>query len=132
MSERTTQVLLAAVCLLLLVQLVSRAAATAEPASGPSGVPAVLRARAIELVDDRGRPRASLEIETGGDVVFRMRDAGGAIRVKLGASRQGSALLLLDERTEPAAHLVVDPGATTLTLARQGGRRLVLEPERAP
>jgi len=63
-------------------------------------VPSVLRARAIELVDVRGKVRAQLNVESNEEVVFRMRDAKGTIRVKLGANEDGSGLVLLDDRTE--------------------------------
>jgi hypothetical protein len=67
-------------------------------------VPQTIRARAFELVDDRGQVRAPLNVEPGREVVLRLLDAKGTIRIKLGASAHGSALLLLDEATEPAVH----------------------------
>lgn len=67
----------------------------AAPAAQP-----VLRAQLIELVDARGQVRAQLKTEDNGDVVLRLRDQAGNIRVKLGANALGSGLLLLDERTE--------------------------------
>jgi hypothetical protein len=68
-----------------------------ERAAGAQSVPAIVRARAIELVDGRGRVRAQLDVESNGEVVFRLRDANGTIRVKLGASEAGSGLLLANE-----------------------------------
>lgn len=88
----------------------------------------MLRARMIELVDDRGQVRADLKVETGGEVVFRMRDAKGTIRVKLGASEDGSGLLLLDDRTEPAVHLLAKRTGTTVTLAERGKEKRVIKP----
>ena len=90
-------------------------------------VPAVLRAKTIELVDGRGRWRAQLKVERGGQVVFRLRDQNGVIRTKLGADENGSGLLLLDEQTEPGIHLVASRNGTTATL-RRGEKRLVLRP----
>jgi hypothetical protein len=90
-------------------------------------VPAVLRAKTIELVDGRGRWRAQLKVERGGQVVFRLRDQNGIIRTKLGADENGSGLLLLDEQTEPGIHLVASRNGTTATL-RRGEKRLVLRP----
>jgi hypothetical protein len=90
-------------------------------------VPSVIRAHAIELVDDGGRVRAQLNVEPGGEVVFRMRDADGTVRVKLGASEKGSGLLLLDETTEPGVHVLAQRDGTSLTLKR-GDRRHVLRP----
>ena len=90
-------------------------------------VPAVVRAKTIELVDGRGRWRAQLKVEPGGQVVFRLRDQNGVIRTKLGADEAGSGLLLLDEQTEPGIHLVASRNGTTATL-RRGEKRLVLRP----
>jgi hypothetical protein len=66
----------------------------------------VLRGRALELVDDSGLVRSRLDVEPGGEVVFRLLDQDGTIRVKLGAGRDGSGLLLLDEATEPGIQMI--------------------------
>src|SRR5687768_9176384 len=101
-------------------------AATPKP-DGQKGVQALVRARAIELVDDKGRIRASLGVESNGEAVFRMRDVDQTIRVKLGASKEGSALLLLDDSTNPGLHLLARHG-TTMTLINPDGRKRVLSP----
>ena len=60
--------------------------------AGADRVPSVLRARTIELVDGRGQVRAQIKVERPSrEVVFRLRDQDGQVRVKLGASRDGSA-----------------------------------------
>ena len=129
MKERTTQVLLAAVGVLLVAQFFRSApvlpTAQAEEAEK---IPAVLRARMIELVDERGQIRANLKVEPDGEAVFRMKDAKGTIRVKLGASEDGSGLLLVDDRTEPAGHLLAKRTGTTLTLAEKGKEKRVIKP----
>ena len=86
--------------------------------AGAQAVPPVLRARAIELVDDRGQVRAQLDVESSGEVVFRLRDSSGSIRVKVGASEEGSGLVLLDEATEPGIHMLAKRAGTSLTIAR--------------
>jgi hypothetical protein len=91
-------------------------------------VPDTLRARAIELVDERGRVRAQINVESSGEAVFRLRDGAGQVRVKLGADESGSGLLLLDGATEPAIHMRARTGGTTLTLASKNGARRVLTP----
>jgi hypothetical protein len=91
--------------------------------------PDVVRARAIELVDSRGRVRAQLNVESSGEVVFRLRDSTGTIRVKLGASEDGSGLLLANEVTEPGVHILANRRATSVTVQR-GGQRQVITPER--
>lgn len=62
------------------------------------------RASATELVDGNGQVRAQLNVDDDdGEVVLRLRDADGSIRVKLGASKDGSGLLLLDEALSQAS-----------------------------
>ncbi|HEY7461005.1 MAG TPA: hypothetical protein VIC59_03915 [Gemmatimonadota bacterium] len=74
----------------------------------------------------------NLLVEPDGEVAFRLLDQNGTIRVKLGASEDGSGLLLLDETTEPGVHVVarragtaVRPTTTSLTLNGVEGRRVV-------
>jgi hypothetical protein len=94
-------------------------------AAGDSGT---VRARALELVDDRGRVRAQLNVESDGETVFRLRDSKGEIRVKLGAGGDGSGLLLLDGSTEPGIHMLAKSSGTTVTLTNSGGQRRVITP----
>jgi hypothetical protein len=49
------------------------------------------------LVDERGQVRAALNIEADGEAVLRIRGASAAIRIMLGASEDGSGLLLVDD-----------------------------------
>jgi hypothetical protein len=128
MRERVTQVLLALTVVLLGAQFFRFAPTVATVRAEDGKVPDVLRARMIELVDDHGQARANLKVEPGGEVVFRLRDAQGAIRVKLGASADGSGLLLLDDQTEPAVHVLAKRGGTTLTLAEKGKEKRVITP----
>ena len=107
--------------LLALSALLHERHATAQPAQS------VLRAQAIELVDARGRVRAQLNVESSGEVVFRLRDSSGTIRVKLGASEDGSGLLLANEATEPGVHILAKRSGTSLTLKR-GERSQVIRP----
>jgi hypothetical protein len=91
--------------------------------------PAALQAQRIELVDNQGVVRAQLTVEESGETVFRMRDAKGEIRVKLGASETGSGLLLNNGATEPGVHaLAQNGGVATITLHGKGGIRNVLAP----
>jgi hypothetical protein len=87
----------------------------------------VLRAQSIELVDGSGRVRAQLNVSPDGEVVFRLRDAKGTIRVKLAASEAGSGLLLANERTEPGVHILAQRAQTSVLLQR-GAKRRVLRP----
>jgi hypothetical protein len=111
------------------------AAAIPPQASGPASreLP-ILRGRALEIVDEHGRIRARLNVESDGEVILRMVGRNGAIRVKLGGGDAGSGLLLADETTEPGVHIVARrtgtearPTTTRLTL-RAGGQEQVIRP----
>jgi hypothetical protein len=96
--------------------------------AGADRVPSVLRARTIELVDGRGQVRAQIKVERPSrEVVFRLRDQDGQVRVKLGASRDGSGLLLANEATEPGIQALAGAKQTSLALQR-GEQRNVLVP----
>ena len=114
---------------------VAGAAGSQVPAASTDSVAPVLRVRTMELVDDRGKVRSRLNVEPDGEVVFRLLDQEGTIRVKLGASVTGSGLLLLDEATEPGVHMIARqrgsadrPATTSVTLRGEGGRERVLSP----
>ncbi len=87
----------------------------------------VLRAQKIELVDTHGVTRARLSTEPGGEVVLRLMGANGELRVKLGASNDGSGLLLANAATEPGVHLLAQRTEATLRL-KEGEREKLLEP----
>jgi hypothetical protein len=99
--------------------------------AAPAGV-TVLRAQAIELVDGRGLLRASLKTETDGGVILRMMDQRGEIRIKLGADRSGSALLLADDTAEVGIHLlsgisqISHRRETMITLADPAGAKRII------
>jgi hypothetical protein len=129
MRERATQLLLIVVAVLLFVHLFrSEQEVRAGQSAESETMPAVLRARMIELVDEHGQVRANLKVEPDGAAVFRLRDAKGTIRVKLAASEHGSGLVLLDDRTEVGAHLLADRKGTALTLAERDKEKRVIEP----
>jgi hypothetical protein len=79
-------------------------------------------------VDEHGQVRAQLEVESSGEAVLRLRDAEGQIRVKLGASADGSGLLLLDAATEPAIHMLANRRGTTVTWTAKDGQRRTITP----
>lgn len=95
----------------------------------------ILRGRALELLDDHDQVRVRIRGETDGEVVLRLLDGDGTIRVKLGAGESGSGLLLLDEATEPGVHIIArrtgttaTPATTSVTLRGADGRRRVIVP----
>jgi len=79
--------------------------------------------REFELVDDKGKERLTIKIEDSNELVFRMRDSDGTIRIKLGASETGSGLVLLDGATNPAIHALAGKDGGTLTLMDKAGRK---------
>jgi hypothetical protein len=121
---------------LLVVNLVFMALVfTRQWASAAQAIEPVLRARTLELVDGHGRVRSRLNVESGGEVVFRLFDQSGTIRVKLGAGESGSGLVLNDETTEPGVHIVARrarvperPKTTSITLTGADGRERVIAP----
>jgi len=95
----------------------------------------VLRAEGLEIVDKAGTVRAELRAGVGEETILRLKDTRGTIRVKLGAASDGSGLLLIDEETEPAVHLIARrkasdtwPTTTSITLRSTDGREQVLRP----
>ncbi len=112
---------------------VGQSGAAAHGAQGPAEhavqEPApIIRARALELVDDRNKVRARLNVEEDGEVVFRLMDQKGTIRVKLGAGEDGSGFLLNNQKTEPGIHMLAKPEGSTIRLANPGGKELILQP----
>lgn len=92
------------------------------PTSARSDVAPIIRARAIELVDDNGKTRAQLDIEKTGEVVFRLRDPNGTIRTKLGAGTDGSGLSMMDDRTEATVQIKAEKAGTGITLYDRDGK----------
>jgi hypothetical protein len=123
MGPRRLVIALAGVNVLLAAALIVQG----ERASAAND-PGTVRARAIELVDEAGRVRAQLNVESDGEAVFRLRDSSGEVRVKLGASQDGSGLLLLDGSTEPGIHMLAKRTGTSLTLTTGDGQRRVITP----
>jgi hypothetical protein len=114
--------------ILILLNAVLLVCLGAQSKRDPQGdVQSLVRARAIELIDDRGTVRASMNVAENGEAVFRMRDSKGVIRLKLGTSEQGSALLLLDNSTDPALHVLARE-KTTMTLKNKDGQMREITP----
>jgi hypothetical protein len=106
------------------ILVAAAAPGSARPAAGDT----VLRGTALELVDSAGRPRANIDVMPGGEVVLRLRDQEGTIRVKLGAGRDGSGLLLANDATEPGVHLVAGTKGSSVRVVDKDGRAEVLAP----
>jgi hypothetical protein len=94
--------------------------------SPPRTAPGVLRAKAFELVDDKGTVRASLQSYPDGNTVLRLFSENGEIRVKIGASGDGSGIVLLDAQTNPGLHAVAMGDKASITLCGGGERKRVI------
>lgn len=103
-------------------------AAIATRPAPAQGTEEVLRGKALELVDDRGKTRARLDVEPGGEVVLRLLDQQGTIRVKLGAGTDGSGLLLANDATEPGVHLLARAAGSSVRVVNKDGRERVIAP----
>ena len=103
-------------------------------------VPPVLRGRALEIVDARGKIRASIAVlpedpkviwkgkpypET---VLLRLISAEGRPNVKLGASHMGSALLIGGESDPTYIQVLAEGGESTLKLINKDGSERVIRP----
>ena len=92
-----------------------------------SELPAI-RARSIELIDSKGVSRALLSTETDGATVFRLKDEDGTIRVKLAGSKDGSGMVLLNDKTEPGVHALAKASGTSVTVFDKSGKKKELFP----
>jgi len=131
MKSQRLGILLTLFNLVLILLLVTQAGFTTTP----TATSAITKTNLLELVDNRGLVRAQLKVESDGEVVFRLRDTNGTIRVKLGAGDTGSGLLLLDETTEPAIHMIARragtterPTTTSITLQGANSQPRVIKP----
>jgi hypothetical protein len=122
--------------LLLIFSLGQTRAVVAE------GVAPVLRGRGLEIVDDKGRVRASITIlpadptfkmpdgtvgypET---VLLRLIDSKGGPNVKLGATDRGAGLLIGGESDPTYVQILAEGSATSLKLLNKDGRERLIKP----
>ena len=114
-----------------------------QPHSGVAAtvdVPAVIRGRALEIVDDRGMVRASLSVlpedpkviwngkpypET---VLLRLMSPEGRPNVKLGASKRGSGLLIGGESDPTYIQVIAEGGDSKLRLINKDGLERLITP----
>jgi hypothetical protein len=106
----------------------------------PASPQDVIRGRALEIVDDRGKVRASITVvpedpkviwkgkpypET---VLLRLMTAEGRPNVKLGAGKNGSGLLIAGESDPTYVQVLAEGGETTVRLKNKDGRERVIRP----
>lgn len=114
----------------------------ANPVIAPQVAP-VLRGRALEIVDDRGRVRAMIRVfppdpkvkmpdgTTGYPeaVLLRLIDSGGAPNVKIAATEDRSALSFGGESNPTHVQILARGATTSLKLVNKDGRQQVLQPQ---
>ena len=100
----------------------------------------VLRGRALEIVDDQGRVRASLSVlpakkQSNGDtspetVLLRLITERGRPSVKIGASEETTGLSFAGPTNTKDAYLVLSVNGTTssLRLRNEDGREQIVKP----
>ncbi len=103
-------------------------------------VPGVLRGRALEIIDARGRIRASITVlpedpkviwkgkpypET---TLLRLMSPEGRQNVKLGASQMGAGLVIGGESNPTYVQVLAEDGETTLKLINKDGVQRVIKP----
>ena len=131
----TTQRLLIALTFVNLALLMLLLARAGTPDA--HGAELVLRGRALEIVDDQGRVRASIKIQPGGTmsgqpypetVILRLIDPNGRPSVKLAGSEQGAGLSLVGEGDSTYVVLKAEEGSTSLKLTNKAGQEQLIKP----
>lgn len=115
------------ILILTLVQVRSTTGQTVGP---------ILRARALELVDERNVVRVRINVK---ESELNLFDKNGIIRVKLGGDEDGSALVLSEGGTDAFRGYVQiiarqtgtaeRPTTTSITLRASDGRQRVITPQ---
>lgn len=108
------------------------------PALANSAAP-VVRGRALEIVDDQGRVRASIKVQpaetfkpTGKKypetVILRLIDPNGRPEVKIVASEQGAGLSFVGDSDATQVLLEADGTDSSLKLTNKDGRQQLVKP----
>ncbi len=104
------------------------------------GVPPVLRGRALEIVDERGRVRASLNVlpaktQPDGEtypetVLLRLITERGRPSVKIGASEQAAGVSLAGPTNTKDTYVILEAKGTasSLRLRNEDGREQIVKP----
>jgi hypothetical protein len=132
-----TQPYLFALSILNLVLLGFLLLSRTGPAMASSGSD-VLRGRALEIIDDHGRVRASIKLHEAGTfkptgkkipetVMLRLIDSEGRPEVKIGASVEGGAFSLVG-RSDSTQLLLLADSSSSVRLKDPRGRERVIQP----
>ena len=105
-----------------------------------AGIPGVLRGSALEIVDARGKVRASIAVlpedpkviwkgkpypET---VLLRLMSPEGRPNVKLGASEKGAALVVGGETNPTYIQVLAEGGESTIKLINKDSTERLIKP----
>jgi hypothetical protein len=115
----------------------------AQPrAAGAEAVASVLRGRALEIVDDRGRVRASIAVYSADPkvkmpdgttgypetVLFRLITSSGRPNVKISATERGSANSFGGESDPTDVQILAEGTSTSVKLVNKDGRQQLIKP----
>src|SRR5256886_14732909 len=126
---------------LTVVNVAVLAISLARPGAAADGAP-VLRGRALEIVDDRGRVRASITLfpadpavkmpdgTTGypETVLLRLINSLGSPNVKLATMENGAALVLGGESNPTHVQVLAQGASTSLKLSNKDGKVQLIKP----
>jgi hypothetical protein len=115
----------------------------ASPAAS-AGIAPVLRAHALEIVDDNGRPRATIRVfpaspdakmpdgTTGypETVLLRLIDSKGAPNVKIAATEDGSVVSLVGESNPTHVQVLARGASPSLKLVNKDGQEQLIKIEK--
>ena len=138
-SQRAMRYRLFIVTLAALILAIAGLCAPVFAQAGGSQTPDVLRGRGLEIVDERGRVRASIKLHPANPkvtmpngktqeetVLLRLIDQNGRPSVKLACSIHGASLMVAGESDPSYARIMSDLGTSTVTLSnKDGGQRLI-------
>jgi hypothetical protein len=139
MKHQRLLVVLTVLNFLLLAIFLGQARLLMAEGDGPAPV---LRGRALEIVDDQGRVRASISVQPA-DSSFKMPDGtrgypetvllrlitpAGRPNVKIGATERGSGLLLSGNSDPTYVQILSEGPRTSLKLSDKAGREEVIRP----
>jgi hypothetical protein len=104
-----------------------------------NSVAPVVRGRALEIVDEQGRVRASIKVQpaetfqpTGKQypetVILRLIDPNGRPEVKIVASEQGAGLSFVGDSDATQVLLGADGAESSLKLTNKDGRQQLVKP----
>ena len=140
------RLLLALTALNLLLLLFSLGQTRAVVAEGAERVAPVLRGRALEIVDDKGRVRASISVLPA-DPTFKMPDgttgypetvllrlitSKGRPNVKIAATERGAGQVLGGEANPTYVQILAEGPSTLMKLSNGDGREQLIKPDGGP